>query len=190
MDMAAGVFVRHPPPIAGRDDGRAGVAVVGAVGGEHLVAAGVQARQPDGVLVGVRAAVGEEHLVHTVRRQRRDPLGRLAASQIRGGRSDGRQARGLVGDRGRDHRMLVADVHIDHLAGEIQVLPARVVPHPAAAPAREHHRVQRGLRRPGVEHMAAVEFVGARVQVDAHGGHAVTFVAVMACRSCGMTVSP
>ena len=62
VHVPARVLVGHAAPVARRDDRRAGVAVVRAVGREDLVAAGVQARHADGVLVRVGAAVGEEDL--------------------------------------------------------------------------------------------------------------------------------
>ena len=67
VDVAAGVFVGDPAPVAGGSNRGAGVAVIGAVPGNHLVPAGMQPGHPDGVLVGVRAAVGEEDLVHAGR---------------------------------------------------------------------------------------------------------------------------
>src|SRR5690606_39571973 len=51
------VLVGEAPPVAGRDDRGAGVAVVAAVPRDHLAAPGVQPRQPDRVLDGVGPAV-------------------------------------------------------------------------------------------------------------------------------------
>lgn len=45
--MATGIFVRQVAEVAGGDDGGTGVAVVGAIAGEHLVAAGVEAGHAD-----------------------------------------------------------------------------------------------------------------------------------------------
>src|SRR5690606_24252756 len=95
MHVAGGVFVGHAARVAGGDDGRAGVAVVGAVGGEDLLAAGVQARHAHGVLVGVGAGVGEEHLGEAGGRTGDDALGGFTAHQVGGGRGDGHQAAGL-----------------------------------------------------------------------------------------------
>ncbi len=110
----------------------------------HLVAAGVQACHPDGVLDGVGAAVGEEDLVHAVGR----PIGDPAARPRRGPgwRSAGAivvEQRRLLLDRGDDGRVLVADVDVDQLAGEVEVAVARVVPHVAAETAGDDHRVER-----------------------------------------------
>ena len=61
-----------PPPRLTGERHRAGRgAVVAAVGGQHLVAAGVGAGHADGVLGGLGAAVGEEHPVETLGRVRR-----------------------------------------------------------------------------------------------------------------------
>ena len=54
-------------------------AVVAAVGGQDLVAAGVEAGHADGVLVRLGAAVGEEHHVEVAGRELGDEAGRLAA---------------------------------------------------------------------------------------------------------------
>ena len=84
VDVAPCVLVGHPAPVAGRDDRPAGVAVVGAVRRHDLVAPGVQTCHPDGVLVGVGAAVGEEHLVEALGRAGGDPLGGDAPGQVGG----------------------------------------------------------------------------------------------------------
>ena len=55
--------------VAGGGDDLAGGAVVGAVARQDLLAAGELARQLDGVLVGLGAAVGEEDDVEVAGRQ-------------------------------------------------------------------------------------------------------------------------
>ena len=87
MDVPARVLVGHAAPVPGRDDRRPGVAVIAAVGRDDLVPAGEQASHPDGVLVGVGAAVGEEHLAEAVGGAVGDPPRRLAAGEVGGGRA-------------------------------------------------------------------------------------------------------
>ena len=50
----------HPARVAGQRHGAGSGAVVGAVAGQDLVSAGVGTRQLDGVLIGIRAAQGEQ----------------------------------------------------------------------------------------------------------------------------------
>jgi hypothetical protein len=57
--------------------------------------------------------------------------------------------------------VLVPDVHVDELAGEIEVGVAPVVPHAGARGADDHRWVERPLGRPRVEHVGAV--VGVRL---------------------------
>ena len=147
------------------DDRGAGVAVVRAVRREDLVAPGVQARHPDRVLVRVGAAVGEEHLVEARRRVVDDAPGGLAAGEVHGRRRDGGEQLGLLADRLHDGRMLVADVDVHELAREVEVLASGVVPDAASAAAGDHQRRQLRLRRPGVEHVVAVELAGEFVEV-------------------------
>ena len=163
--VPAGVLVRHPSPVAGRDDRGTGVAVVRAVGRQHRVAAGVQARHADGVLVGVRAAVGEEHLGEPAGRLVDDALGRLAAREVRGRRPDRREGARLLLDRLHDGGMLVPDVDVDELAREVQHPVAGVVPDRRARPAGDHGKIEVRLRQPGVEHELAIERLRLCVQV-------------------------
>ena len=123
-----------------------GRAVVAAVGGEHLVPAGVQPGHPDRVLVRLGAAVGEEHLVQVARRQLGDQPGRLAALVVGERRRDGAQRRRLLLDRGDQPRVLVADVDVHQLRGEVEVPVAGVVPEVAALRRR---RSASGRSAPG-----------------------------------------
>ena len=84
--------------------------MVGAVPGEHLVAAGVQSRHPHRVFVGVGAAVGEEDLVQVAGSSLCDEPCRLRASVVGVLRGDGAELGRLLLDGRDDLRVLVADV--------------------------------------------------------------------------------
>ena len=160
VHVTARVFVRHPAPVPRRPDRRTSVAVIRTVLRQDLVAPGDDARHPDSVLVRVGTAVGEEHLVEYAPRLLEDALGRLAASKVRVAGRDHREHIRLLLDR-RDHlRMLVPDVHIDELAGKVEILLSVVIPHRAAERPGGYKRLQRALRGPGVEDVGAVEIVG------------------------------
>jgi hypothetical protein len=77
-----------------------------------------------------------------------DALRGLAASEVHRRRRDGRDQLGLLADRLHDGRMLVADVDVHELAGEVEVLAAGVVPYAGSAPARHDERWRLRLRRP------------------------------------------
>src|SRR5919205_1840874 len=157
VDVAAGIFVGNAPPVTGGHDRRAGVAVVGAVPGDDLVSPGVQPGHPDGVLVRVGAAVGEEHLLH-VRRCMGQDLGRCRGPDVVGvRRCHGGEAGSLLCDGRNDLGVLVADVGVHQLAGEVKVRVAVVVPHGAPGTAGDRHRVEGLLRRPGVEDVRPVQ---------------------------------
>ena len=159
VHMATGVLIGHAAWVAGGDDGRAGAAVVRAVGGEDLVATGVQARHAHGVLVGIGPGVGEEHLGESGRRAGEDALGGFATHQVGGGRGDGHQAAGLFLDGGDHLRVLVADIGVDQLAAEVEVAFAVVVPQRAALAAGNHQRVEGALGRPGMKDVLAIQIV-------------------------------
>ena len=160
-DAGAGVVVGVAPRVAGEVDRGVGAAVVRAVAGEHLAPAGVQAGHPHRVLDGVGAAVGEEHLVQITGGALGDQPGGLGARGVGVLRRDGAQLGGLLGDGRDDLRMLVADVGEHQLPGEVQQLGALTVPDVGALGGDDRHRLDLGLRRPGVEDVLAVEFVGA-----------------------------
>ena len=190
VHVPAGVLVRHPSPVAGRDDRRAGVAVVRAVGREHLVAAGVQARHADGVLVGVRAAVGEEHLARSRRAALRDDaLGGLAAREVGGGRARSvASAPACSWIAVDDGRMLVADVDVDELAREVEDRGCRRGPTPSR-PSRRRSRGGRGSPGPtrsGTRDSRSSDFAARRglrsliVAVRCSGRHGVCWRAATA----------
>ena len=149
-----------PSRIARHRDRPAGGAVVAPVGGEHLVPPGVAARHADGVLGGLGAAVGEEHLVEIARRQLGDQPGRLAARLVGVDRGDRAQLVGLLLDRRHELGVLVADVDVDELAGEVEPRATALVPEPRPEGAGDDDRVDQRLRRPRVEHVGAVIAVG------------------------------
>ena len=141
MYVAAGILVRHPAPVAGGGNRAAGVAVIGAIGGEHFIAPGIEPRHTDGVLVGIGAGVGEEHFAKAFRRQLDNPLRRFAAGEVGGGGRDGHQLFQLGFHRRQHARMLIANVDVDQLAAEIQVSIAFVIPQLAAFCPGDHQRM-------------------------------------------------
>ncbi len=149
--------------VAGQVDRGLGAAVIAAVGRQHLEAPGLQPRHAYGVLVGVGAAVGEEHLREAVGRDLADQLRGLGPLLVGHGRRDRAQPVGLLLDRGDHARVLVADVGEDQLRGEVEVAAVLVVPHVGAAGRGDHHRGDLGLGGPGVEDVLAVQLSG--------GGH-------------------
>ena len=72
-------------------------------------------------------------------------------------RGDGGELVGLGLDRLDHAGMLVADVGIDQLAGEVEIVAAVVVPQAAPLATLEHHRLERTLGGPGVEDAGAVQ---------------------------------
>src|SRR4029453_15034178 len=114
--------------VAGQINGQLGAAVVGAVGGENFLAARVQPGHADRVFVGVRAAVGEEDPVQLSRRAFGDQPRRFGPGVVGVARGDGAQLRSLGRDGGHDGGVLVTDVGVDQLGGEVEVLLALPVP--------------------------------------------------------------
>jgi hypothetical protein len=121
----------------------------------------VQARHPDRVLHGIGTTVGEEDLRHIRAREFDDPLRRFAALVVRVLRRDGRDLRGLLLDSSNDLRVLVPDVDVHQLRGEVQPLVAVVVPDVRAFRGRDAHRIECTLRTPRVEHVLTIEVVDA-----------------------------
>ena len=156
--------LRPAPRIAGHRDRPAGRAVVAAVRRQHLVPSGVAARHADGVLGRLGTAVGEEHLVEVARRQLGDQPGRLAARVVGVDRGDRAQLVGLLLDRRHELGVLVADVDVDELAGEVEPGSPALVPEPRAEGPGDDDGVEQRLRRPRVEDVGAVVAVGG-------GGH-------------------
>ena len=153
-----------PAGLAGERDRAGGGPVIAAVGGEDLVPAGVHPGHPQRVLVGLGAAVGEEDLGQVAGGALGDHPGGLRAHVVGGGRRDGGQARGLLLDGGDHPRVLVPDVDVHQLAGEVEIPPPGVVGDVAAAGRHDHRRVDLRLGRPGVEDVGAVVAAGLLVR--------------------------
>ena len=129
-------------------DGSGGRTVVAAVGRQDLVPPGVQARHPDRVLVGVGATVGEEDGVEVSRGDLRDEPGGLATRVVGKARRDGAELGGLLLDRGDELGVLVADVEVDQLRGEVEITLAGVVGEVRPQGRGDRQRVDLGLRGP------------------------------------------
>ena len=161
VDDAGDARLVRPPPRVPRDgDASARSSVVAAVCGHHLVPPGVQAGHADRVVGGIGARVGEEHHVEIARCQLGDQPRRLAAHLVGMARCDRAELAGLLLDRGDELRVLMADVDVHQLAGEVEVTLTVLCPEPAAFTAGDDHRLQRPLRRPAVEDVLAI--VGVR----------------------------
>ena len=158
---SAGVVAGNAAGVAGQVDRGLGAAVVRAVPGEHLAAAGVQTGHPDRMLDGVGAGVGEEHMVQIARGALGDQPGGLGPRVVDELRGDGAQLGRLLGDRGDHLGVLMADVGEDQLPGVVEQPVAVAVPHVGALGRQHGHRLDLRLGRPGVEDVLAVELVGA-----------------------------
>ena len=157
VDDAGHRRLRRPPArVAGRRDRARRRAVVAAVHREDLLPARVQARHAHRVLGRLRAAVGEEDLLQAVGRDLGDQAGGLAAIGVGVDRRHGAEPTGGLLDRGDEARVLVPEVDVDQLRAEVQVPVAVEVPHPRALGAGDRHRVDLGLRGPGVEDVPPV----------------------------------
>ena len=157
VHVSVGELVGPATRVAGGVDGGAGVAVIAAVEAQDLVFAGVQTGHADRVLRSIGAAVGEEHLVVARWGDFTDRLGGAAAHQRCVLRCQGGLDRGLLLD-GRHHGgVLVADVEVDQLAGEVEERVAFEVPQTTARAGLEHQGFEGALRAPRVEDVGAVE---------------------------------
>jgi hypothetical protein len=120
-------------------------------------------------------AVGEEHhvqiaVVDLLGGDLADQTGGLAARIVGVERRRGAQPVGLLLDRSHQLGVLMADVEVDQLTGEIEVARAVLGPEVAALGTGEHHRVQRALGTPGMEDMSAI--VGERIlRMGVEHGH-------------------
>ena len=155
--------------IAGGHDGGADGAVVGAAAGEDLLATGVVTGDPDGVLVGLGATVGEEPDVEVAGRE----LGQLPA-QLRtrlGGRVgvDVADLLGLGRDGVDDPLVTVADVHRHQLAVEVEDALTVGGVHVDALGVLDGHGYDRVLRHP-VEHRVLLRQRRHLVGAQQHSG--------------------
>ena len=131
LDDARNARLAAPSPrIAGHRDRPAGRAVIAAVRREHLVPAGVAAGHADRVLRRLGPTVGEEHLVEVARCQLGDQPSCFAARLVGVDRGDRAQLVGLFLDRRHQLGVLMADVDVDELAGEVEPRPPALVPEP------------------------------------------------------------
>ena len=140
--------------IAGSGHRAHGGAVIGAVAGDDLVAAGEQARHLHGVFVGFGAA------------ERIEGFGKAGDFSEFFAES----ATGFSGETGSSEaefidlllnglekfRMLVADVEIDQLRGKIEPAIVVAIPEPDALPAFEVHGIGGGLNGPGEHRIVAI----------------------------------
>ena len=138
-------LVGHAAPVPCGDDRRSGVAVVRAVLREDLVTAGHEPSHPHRVLVGIGTTIGEEDLAERASGLRQDALGGLAAGEVRMRGRDHRDEISLGLDRLDHLRVLVADVHVDELAREVEVAVAGIVPDGGGETTGHHERSQRTL---------------------------------------------
>ena len=166
-------LVRPAPRIARENDGAVSGAVVRAVAGDDLVAPRHEPSELDRVLVRLGAGVREERHAQVARRDLREEAPE-ARARLRGHRwADRRQLVGLLLDRRDDLRMLVADVDVDELRGEVEVALPVVVPERAAFRPGDRDRVDRVLHRPGVEDelLCVGDDVRAEIRVDLGDRH-------------------
>ena len=153
--------LRGPPTrVTGQTDRTPRRAVITAVHRQHLLATGVQARHAHRVLGRLGTAVGEEDLVQVPGCALRDQTGCFGAGRGGGTRCDGGERRGLLLDGGDHLGVLVADVQVDELRGEVEVAGAVLVPEGRALATGDDHRRDQRLRGPRVEHVCPVVQVG------------------------------
>jgi hypothetical protein len=134
--------------VAGRRQAGAGAAMIRAIAREDLVAAGDEARDADGVLIGLGAAVGEEEHVDVAGTDLRQLLSQLRARLGRHERVRVGERRGLLLNRLDDALVAVADVDAHQLAVEVDVALAFGRPEVDALGARHRDRIDVRLRRP------------------------------------------
>src|SRR5690606_23061521 len=156
--------LRTPPSrLPGQGDGPGRGAVVAAVGREDLVPAGVRAGRPQRVLVGLRSPVGEEDLVHPLGGELAHHPRRLGPRLLGEGGRHRRDPPGRLLDRRHEAWVLVADVDVDQLAGQVEETTALVVPEVGTLPAGERQRVHGTLGRPGRQDVAPGELADVRL---------------------------
>ena len=143
-------LVRPAPGVARRLDGGAGGAVVRAVPGQDLRAAGDGARDLDRVLVRVVAAEREEDLVDVARQQLRQLLAETRPDLGRHEWADVGEKVGLALDRVDDPLVAMAGVDAHQLAVEVDETAAVHCLKMHALGARHHKWLERRLGRPVV----------------------------------------
>ena len=166
MDVTVGVLVRPAAWVTRGRDRRTGVAVVRAIETEHLVPAGVQASHSDGIFDRVCTTVGEEHFVMIRWREFADGCCRAPTDQ-RGVLwcHCGLHGR-LLPDRRHHLGVLVSDVGVHQLAGEVQVCGALEIPDPAPLPGFEHQWGPSRLSAPRVKDVGNIKIEGFGVRIS------------------------
>ena len=139
-------LARPTARVASEVDRAARRAVVAAVMAEHLRAVGVQARHTHRVLGCFSTAVGEEH--HVEPGGFADQASGFAARIVGVERRDRAQLVGVFLNRGDELGVLMADVDVDQLTGEVEVLGAVLGPEVTAFGASNDGGVQCALRAP------------------------------------------
>ena len=155
-DPGHGGLRRPAPRVAGEGRGACRRPVVAPVPGDDLLAPGHPARQLHGVLVGVGAARGEQRQGEVARRHLGEQPGELGPRLAGERRRQAAQRARLAPHRLDQARMLVPEVEVDDLGGEVEVPATAVVPEPASLAAGHAQRVQAALRAPGVDDVLAV----------------------------------
>ena len=157
VDHAGGAGVARPAAgIAGEVDRERGATVVAAIAREDLGTCRVEASHAHRVLDRLGPPIGEEHVAEALWCPLGDEASRLAADVVGVLRSDGAEATGLLLDGGHDRRVLMADVGVDQLARDVEVLVPVVVVDVAALSSGDDQGVERRLGRPGVEDVAPI----------------------------------
>ncbi len=120
---------------------------------------GVQTRHANRILDRVRTTVSEEHLRHIRTGEFNDALGGFAALVVRMLRSDRRELRSLFLNRSDNLRVLMPDVDVHQLRGEVQELVAVVIPEVRTLGGSDTHRVECSLRTPRVEYVLPIKVI-------------------------------
>ena len=159
MHVALGHLIRPATWVACGNNRSTGVAVVRTVERHHLAATGVQASHPDRVFNRICTTVGEEDLVESLGRQFNDALGGLTARLVGVLRRNRRKLGSLLLNRGDHLGVLVTNVGVHQLAGEVEKALTVVVPDVRTLATGDEHGIQRALGRPRVEYVRAVQVV-------------------------------
>ena len=144
------------PRIARQLNRTTGGSVVTAVGREHFVTSGVNARHAHRVLGCLGSAVREEDHVQVTWGHFADEACCLAAGVVGVDRRDGAQTVGLFFDRRHELRVLMADVDIHQLAREVEIPTPGIVPEPGSLAARDDDWVDQTLCRPRMKDVFAI----------------------------------
>ena len=89
--------------------------MVAAVHGKYLAPPGDLAGHPHGVFIGIRSAVGEEHLVQVARCHTGDPASQLPTDIVRDPGLDRTETTGLRLNGGDEIGVLMPEIQVDQL---------------------------------------------------------------------------